>query len=112
MPITDLSSAALLYHGLFKLPWLYKGIFWLRLYRHAGQRHLAFVTEVPGNPRPGRGATFFRALLAREFSIDQGCLELVVIWPKRQTDGRITDATLARRRPALSEWRGSVPLYL
>ncbi len=65
----------------------------MRLYRLCNQGHLAFVTEVPGNPRPGRGAGFVRALLAREFSIDPASLDLVVIWPRRRAEGRITDAT-------------------
>jgi hypothetical protein len=88
----DLPSGQLLFHDLFRRSKPLRLIVWLRLFRLPRERHLAFVTEVPGNPDPGRGATFFRSLVAREFSVDQASLDLVVIWPKRQVDGRIVDA--------------------
>lgn len=88
----DLQRGHLLYHDLFRLAKPLRLIVWLRLIRLPNERHLAFVTEVPGNPDPGRGATYFRSLIAREFSVDQASLDLVLIWPKRQVDVRIRDA--------------------
>lgn len=89
----DLPSGHLRYHDLFRLAKPLRLIVSLRLFRLPDERHLAFVTEVPGNPDPGRSAGFFRRLVAREFSVDQASLELVAIWPKRQVDGRTTVAT-------------------
>ena len=79
------AAAILLHNGLFNPPGR-RGIYWLRLYRRPDRRHIAVVTEVPGNPGMSNtnASSILRMEIAQAFVIDEYTLELFIVWPRRR----------------------------
>lgn len=93
-----MAASSLLHHGLMSFPENFRrrGIYWLRLYRVADTRHIAVVTEVPGNAGPSatNAASLVAAAIGKQFSIEAVRLDLFIIWPRlRWSDGSVQGAS-------------------
>jgi len=103
-----MTNAAQLHNDLF-VPADRRGIYWLRLFRLLQERHVALLTEVPGNP--GMSVTNAASLLGREvaeaFAINKEELDVFIIWPRlKRADGPAEAATYSQAPgPSSVEWR-------
>ena len=74
-----------IHHDLIAVPLGHRepGIYWLRLYKAADGRHVAIVTEVPGNPSFSVTNAMSRMAyyIAERFQIDATRLVLYEVWP-------------------------------
>lgn len=85
-------DASLLHNGLFNSA-ASRGIYWLRAYRLPNGRHLAVVTEVPGNPGMSviNAASVLRSEIARLLRAVDAQLDLCVVWPRRKDLGQLAE---------------------